>query len=212
MQPAEVVGDRAERSRRTILEAARKIFAERGYEGASLNEIIVASGLTKGGFYFHFPSKLALAMAVLDEGNERWTRDLQRELGAAPRAIDRLVAVPRTIAKLARRGEGPASLRRLADDLSRNPEVRDEVCGGLRTWITAAAADVAAAQAEGLVRADLDPAQVAEVLIGAFIGAQTITEQFADDDLERRIEAQIALFEPALREPKREDRSGRSPA
>ena len=59
--------DRAERSRGQILAAARAEFIERGYSAASLNRIILASGLTKGGFYFHFPSKLAVAMAVLDE-------------------------------------------------------------------------------------------------------------------------------------------------
>ena len=64
--------DRADRSRRAILDAAAPVFAERGYTAASLNQIIEASGLTKGGFYFHFPSKLALARAVIADQNERW--------------------------------------------------------------------------------------------------------------------------------------------
>jgi AcrR family transcriptional regulator len=198
MQPAEHMGIRAGRSRRAILDAAAPIFAERGYEAASLNEIILASGLTKGGFYFHFRSKRELALAVLDDGGQRWVRSLGQELGETPRAIDRLVAAPRMIARLAREGQGPAALRRLADDLTRDPEIRDEVCGSIRTWIGSAAADIAAAQAEGSIRADLDPEVLAEILISAFVGAQTITEQFGDDDLERRIEAQIAFVLPGI--------------
>ena len=57
--------DRGTRSRRAILDAAMPIFERDGYAAASLNQIIAASGLTKGGFYFHFASKQALALAVL---------------------------------------------------------------------------------------------------------------------------------------------------
>src|SRR6476660_8457809 len=45
--------DRGARSRRAILDAALPIFERDGYAAASLNQIIAASGLTKGGFYFH---------------------------------------------------------------------------------------------------------------------------------------------------------------
>jgi AcrR family transcriptional regulator len=208
-ETAEQLGARAGRSRRAILDAAAPIFAERGYEAASLNEIILASGLTKGGFYFHFRSKRELALAVLQDSGERWVRLLDRELGATPTALERLVAAPRLIARLARRGEGPAALRRLADDLTRDPEVRDEVCGSIRTWIASAASDVVAAQAEGSVRDDLDPEVLAEILIAAFVGAQTFTEQFGDDDLERRVEEQIAFVLPAILTPEaKEGRSG----
>ena len=202
MDTAEQLGDRAGRSRRAILDAAAPIFAERGYEAASLNEIILASGLTKGGFYFHFRSKRDLALAVLQDGGERWAQLLDRELGTTPRAIDRLVAAPRLIVRLARDGQGPAALRRLADDLSREPEIRDEVCGTVRTWIGSASGDIAAAQAEGSIRADLDPDALGEFLISAFVGAQTITEQFGDDDLERRIEEQIAFVLPGILDPR----------
>jgi AcrR family transcriptional regulator len=58
---------RGNRSRRAILDAALPIFARDDYTAASLNQIIAASGLTKGGFYFHFPSKQALALAVIED-------------------------------------------------------------------------------------------------------------------------------------------------
>jgi AcrR family transcriptional regulator len=58
---------RGDRSRRAILDAALPNFARNGYTAASLNQIIEASGLTKGGVYFHFPSKQALALAVIED-------------------------------------------------------------------------------------------------------------------------------------------------
>jgi AcrR family transcriptional regulator len=72
MEAPERVETRGQRSRQVILDVAAPIFAEYGYAGASLNRIILATGLTKGGFYFHFPSKLDLALAVIRDQNDRW--------------------------------------------------------------------------------------------------------------------------------------------
>ncbi|MFE9454473.1 ScbR family autoregulator-binding transcription factor [Streptomyces sp. NPDC006739] len=59
--------ERAIRTRHTILEAAAAVFDERGYEAATIGEILTRAGVTKGALYFHFPSKQALAEGVLSE-------------------------------------------------------------------------------------------------------------------------------------------------
>ncbi|MGC4121282.1 MAG: DUF4292 domain-containing protein [Myxococcales bacterium] len=48
-----------------ILKAAAKEFATVGYEGASVNRILEAAGLSKGGFYYYFDDKADLAATVL---------------------------------------------------------------------------------------------------------------------------------------------------
>lgn len=50
-----------------ILEAALKVFADKGYHSASVEDIVSASNTSKGGFYFHFPSKQELFLALLEE-------------------------------------------------------------------------------------------------------------------------------------------------
>src|SRR4029453_17016732 len=64
--------DRGSETRRRILEVAAESFADRGYAGTSVNDVLKASGVTKGGFYFHFPSKEALALATLRHKQEQW--------------------------------------------------------------------------------------------------------------------------------------------
>ena len=64
--------DRGSETRRRILEVAAEAFADRGYAGTSVNDVLKASGVTKGGFYFHFPSKEALALATLRHKQEQW--------------------------------------------------------------------------------------------------------------------------------------------
>ena len=190
--------DRGTRSRRAILDAAMPIFERDGYAAASLNQIIAASGLTKGGFYFHFASKQELALAVLADHTARWGEQVRVETERHPRAVDRLFATPRIIARLAESGGGPVALRRLTEELARDPALRDEVCGSIRYAVEATAAQFAAAQAEGTIRADLDPGQLAETAVGGFIGAQALTDQLGDARLADRVEALVRFVRNAL--------------
>ena len=50
----------------SLLDAAAREFAEHGYDGASLNAILLAAGLSKGAFYYYFDDKTDLAAAVLE--------------------------------------------------------------------------------------------------------------------------------------------------
>jgi AcrR family transcriptional regulator len=190
--------DRGTRSRRAILDAAKPIFERDGYAAASLNQIIAASGLTKGGFYFHFASKQALALAVLADHHAGWNERVRRETEHYPRAIDRLFATPRIIARLAASGDGPVALRRLTEELARDPALRDEVCGSIRSALEATAAQFAEAQAEGTIRADLDPYQTAQTAVGGFVGAQALTDQLGDARLAERVEALVRFMRAAI--------------
>ncbi|MER6196077.1 helix-turn-helix domain-containing protein [Streptomyces sp. NPDC001586] len=58
--------DRAKWTYGKILDAAGRQFEQKGYDGASVNEIIRDANVTKGAFYFHFKSKKELAVAILE--------------------------------------------------------------------------------------------------------------------------------------------------
>lgn len=55
------------RTRQGILDAAHALFAERGYGGAHVNDIVARAGTTKPMIYYHFGSKEGLFAAVLEE-------------------------------------------------------------------------------------------------------------------------------------------------
>lgn len=63
------IGRRQEYSsstRRALLDCAAELFAERGYAGTSLDEVVSAARVTKGALYHHFKGKLALFEAVFE--------------------------------------------------------------------------------------------------------------------------------------------------
>ncbi len=61
-------GDRAKQERRRqILAAAKAVFAEAGYHGASINAIIERAQIARGTFYLYFESKAAVFDSILDQ-------------------------------------------------------------------------------------------------------------------------------------------------
>jgi len=57
--------------RERILDAALQVIARRGYSAAGVQEIVDLSATSKGSFYFHFPSKEQMVMALVDRMSEK---------------------------------------------------------------------------------------------------------------------------------------------
>ncbi|MEV0620942.1 helix-turn-helix domain-containing protein [Nonomuraea sp. NPDC050404] len=57
--------EQRERNRLALLEAAERVFAERGVQGASLDEVAAEAGLTKGAVYSNFDGKEDLLLEVM---------------------------------------------------------------------------------------------------------------------------------------------------
>src|SRR5258708_10793939 len=58
--------ERSRRKREALLEKALALFAERGYEQTSIEEIARAAGVAVGGFYQHFTSKRQILLVLMD--------------------------------------------------------------------------------------------------------------------------------------------------
>lgn len=59
--------DRRNQTRAALVSAARALFAAKGYAATSTPEIVTQAGVTRGALYHHFPDKLALFAAVVEE-------------------------------------------------------------------------------------------------------------------------------------------------
>jgi len=63
------VQERSRTRRQRLLDAALAVFTEHGYSDTAIDQVAKASDTSKGGLYFHFPSKQALFLALLDESS-----------------------------------------------------------------------------------------------------------------------------------------------
>lgn len=71
--------ERAEATRERIVQAARELVLEHGYDGVSTGHVLQLAGVSRGGLYHHFSGKHDLMAAVL----EAVERDLTHRLAAA---------------------------------------------------------------------------------------------------------------------------------
>jgi AcrR family transcriptional regulator len=82
----------AEATRERILDAAAEVFAEKGYYGAAVDDIVRASDSSKGAFYFHFPNKQGIFAALLDHLTGRLFGRVEAALAGAPDPLAKLDA------------------------------------------------------------------------------------------------------------------------
>ena len=75
-----------EATRQRLLDAAEQVFAEKGYHGAGVDDIIRASDSSKGGFYFHFPNKQAIFLALVDALVPKLAAAIDRAIAAESRS------------------------------------------------------------------------------------------------------------------------------
>lgn len=86
-----------EATRQRLLDAAETVFADKGYHGAAVDDIARVSDSSKGGFYFHFPNKEAIFLALVDSLTPRLEAAIERAISAEADPVAQLDAALRTV-------------------------------------------------------------------------------------------------------------------
>lgn len=189
---------KGEETRGRIIEKAAEAFADRGYAATSLTELVGASGLTKGAFYFHFDSKEELALEVFRSRHEAWGGKVLATMGEHDRAMDRLMGIMRTVAGMIEADPASRCVGRIAEELSADPKLAPIVKQQFDKWVELSADLLHRAQEEGDARPDLDVRAVSEVAVAGFIGLEKISG-LHDMDLGRLVETFVGLLLDAVR-------------
>ena len=194
---------RREETYRQILEAAYQVFARRGYEAATVDEIAAECGISKGALYHHFPSKEELFATLI---RARYERPARRAVAAWP-------AEPSfDLVQLA-----GAGLRAVWDNVRRDPtwyrlldearvqagrnETIAEIMAATQRWNYETAAKIfRQGQERGNVRRDLDVESIAVVMTAILDGAVSayLVNEHAFD-VERFLDAAVDAIVRMLR-------------
>jgi AcrR family transcriptional regulator len=185
---AEVRGTARER----LLDAAAQVFAERGYRGASVDDIAVAAGVTKGAVYWSFKRKEDLFFALIDERVDRPARELMGITEHAPREVETAPLISRGVSSFVDEHQALVLLleeywalavrdrrlrrryvkrqRALREQLANALAARHQTTGVPLTMPAEALATGIASLASGLAQARMaDPKGVPEELLGELL-------------------------------------------
>ncbi|HEX2903254.1 MAG TPA: ScbR family autoregulator-binding transcription factor [Jatrophihabitans sp.] len=183
---------RAVLTRARVLTAAAEVFARTGFLAASMNDIVDQAGVTKGAVYFHFASKEALAVAVVEEQFRQWPGVVAAIGAHSPDELTAIVALTYEVGA------------RFRDDVLVTAGIRLSFERGLVNadmptpfvgWVGQLQTMFGRARRAGLLRAGVQPAPTARALVGSFFGVQHVSEILTGrQDLEIRLDEFWKIF------------------
>jgi AcrR family transcriptional regulator len=112
--------------RRQLLGAAQEVFVSQGYHAAAMDEIAERAGISKPVLYQHFPSKLELYLALLDESVDALIDTVRQALSSTNDNKQRVVATFGAYFGFVA-NEGGAYRLVFESDLSNEPMVRERL-------------------------------------------------------------------------------------
>jgi TetR/AcrR family transcriptional repressor of nem operon len=191
---------RAEVTRRRILRAAAHQFAYRSYSEVSLDDILADAEVTKGAMYFHFRSKHALALALIDEHTDVGRAGLNEILARRLSGLETLVDITYALAARDLSDELARAGRNLIESIGRADDVQAKMLG---QWIDAFAVILQRAIDEGDVRDDVKPDEGGRLLVSLCMGLRQTSDLFDSHKFFTDLERTWLILLPGLTQPDR---------
>ena len=163
---------KGEATRERIIAAAAPIFNQHGYEGTSMQQLMEATGLEKGGIYRHFSSKEELAAEAFRYSLDQVRKIRTAQLDEVPGALAKLHCFIQRFAQVPSPIPGGCPLMNTAIDADDgNPVLRDLAAEALSRWRKMLAKIAAEAVAAGELQRTADPGRIANVIVSTLEGA-----------------------------------------
>lgn len=177
--------------RRQILDGARRIFVETGFDAASMNDIVREAGVSKSTLYVYFRSKEELFEALISEERERYFERIEALLGDAEHPAETLQRYGETLAGLMMSKQAMYAKRTVIAVASRMPHLgREFYRRGPQRGHALVCDYLERARAAGTLRIDDVPLAAAQFI--ELCTAGILRRRFFDDEAPPVSEAELA--------------------
>ncbi len=170
-------------TRQMILHRAAEVFNRKGYFGASMSDIMQATGLEKGGIYNYFDSKDDLALEAFDYSVSLVRLEYQTALKDKRDAIERLraiVGVFRAMSDGIPVAGGCPVLNTAIEADDTHPVLRDHARRAMDEWSEFILRTVSKGIERGQIRPEVNADELASFLIATLEGAIMLTRLYDD--------------------------------
>lgn len=175
---------KGQRTRERIVDAAAVLLNDRGYHAATLQELMEATGLQKGGIYNHFDSRDDLVVAAYERNTEIVAELLDEALErerAAPARLHAIVDVYHRFAHDPPFPGGCPTLNGGVQSVTTGPRLQERVAEVLRRLLDDVVAHIARSGVRrGELRGDVEPDALARVIVAAIEGGMLLSQLLAD--------------------------------
>jgi TetR/AcrR family transcriptional repressor of nem operon len=158
---------RSDTTREQILRAAAHQFAQRPYYAVGLDDILADAQLTKGAMYFHFRSKHALALAIVDEQTAKSGAAVQELLTRKLSGLETLIDVGYLIAMADISESFAHAAFNLLESVGRTEKLQERLLGG---WVELLGGIARRAIREGDIIDRGDPEDIGRLLVSIYLG------------------------------------------
>jgi AcrR family transcriptional regulator len=189
---------KGQRTRDHIVSTVAPIFNRHGYAGTTLEDVMAASGLKKGGVYRHFESKDDLAFAAFEHALALQGDRIRDAIVAGTTAEEKISGLARA---MARNGDDPpipggCPILNTAVECDDAPgpiytRLRTRARRAMTALIGAAEQLFADGIASGEMRDDIDPHDEAAALVSSLEGALMLSRLYADPSHVQRAAARV---------------------
>jgi len=186
---------KGERTRERIIRQAAPLFNQRGYEGSSMQEIMAATALEKGGIYRHFESKQELAAEAFDYAWAEALRARRHDLDQIENSVDKLLQFIANFVE--RRGSVPGGcplLNTAMDSDDGNTVLRARARKALEGWQEFLGEIIARGMRRGEINSKIDKGNLANVIIASLEGAIMISRLEQNADALRDAQAHLVNY------------------
>lgn len=167
---------KGELTRQRIVELAAPLFNQRGFAGCSMQDILQATGLKKGGIYRHFSSKEELAAEALRYSLSQAVKIRTPPAAASATAAERLHAVIEQFVEEPSPVAGGCPILNTAIDADDgNPVLRELAQQALKDWRRRISRIVREGISHKEIREDVEPRAFANTIIATLEGALMIS-------------------------------------
>lgn len=165
---------KAERTRQYIVEKTAPIFNTKGFAGTSLNDMLEATGLTKGSIYGNFENKDEVAVAAFDFNFNQVTDFIRTKILAKDNSIDRLLVYPevyRNFFKIPFLQPGCPILNTSTEADDTHPLLRERAANALGFWKKALENQIRRGIERKEIKAGTRPSETAVIMMSLIEGA-----------------------------------------
>jgi len=167
---------KGEFTRQKIVALAAPLFNQRGFAGCSMQDVMEATGLEKGGLYRHFSSKEELAAEAFRYALRNAVKTRTDGLDSAGGPLGQLRYLIRRFVETPSSLPGGCPLMNTAIDADDgNPLLRKLAAEGFADWKTRLAAIVEAGIRRREIRSSADARRIANTIMATLEGALTIS-------------------------------------